>query len=326
MRIAVAILLLASPALQDPANLSVGDTSSSKWHVSGPADVDDGVEVNVRARRVVRMWDFPRKLFSEGLSDSTIRACIEAEKKRFSGDLKAGVAGRYGVTVSTEEQQLFTESAALGSFEPLFTRTPKEIEELLEVMEKAGGFLDEVEKILARQVDNSEKHRDDYLKRVTSWAVKADQVLERCDLTGSATTLRDIYFHIRNVQVWDEGKLPPPGANDPPRNKKKIFMDMELTIDILRKKLAQVPDIISSEVKVSTTLVLERLLAQAGEVERKREAVRTAARAAAKLAEAVPLPDKDLIRLLDQTADASNDPKDLRDALLQAGKSLVIPR
>ena len=322
----VAVLVLSAWACQDDVpRLIPGESTSTMWPVSGPAEADNGVDLFVRARRVTRRWDGNRRMFTESLSDNGIlRAGVVVASKRFEGSLRAGIAGRYGATVASDDAVLYSEKLALGPIEALFTRTPDEIKALLESSEKAIEFLDEIEKILLRQISNDEKHKEDFLKRVNQWGRKADEALERCDLTASAVLLREVYFHIRNVQCWEEKALPPPGQNDPPRNKKKLFMDMELTIEILRKLLDSLPQIISHEIKVSTTLILERLIAQAGDSDKRRDSARAAARAASKLAEAAPVPDKDVVHLLDKAADKSTEAAEIRDELRKAGLSLVV--
>ena len=325
--IAVALVLSAWACQEDDVpRLVPGESTSTTWPLSGPAEADNDTELFVRARRVVRRWDAPRKLFTESLSDNGIlRAGVTVSKKRFEGALRAGIAGRYGATVASDDKVLYSEKLALGPAEPLFNRTPDEIKALLDASEKAVGFLDEIERILLRQVGNDERHKEDFLKRVNQWGRKPDDALDRCDLTASAVLLREVYFHIRNVQVWEEKALPPPGQNDPPRNKKKIFMDMELTIEMLRKTLDSLPQVISSEIKVSTTLILERLIAQAGDIEKRRDSARAVARAASKLAEGAPVSDKELVRLLDKAADKSTEAAEIRDELRKAGMSLVVP-
>jgi hypothetical protein len=319
-------VLLAALACQDDApRLIPGDATASSWNLSGPADAENGDELFIRARRVVRRWDESRKLFIETLSDNGIlRTAVTVAGKKFEGSLRAGIPGRYGATLATDEKILYSEKLALGPIEPQFARTADQVKSMLEASDKALEFLDEIERILLRQIPNDEKHRDDFLRRVGAQARKADEALDHCDLSASAVLLREVYFHIRNVQVWEEKSLPPPGQNDPPRNKKKIFMDMELTIELLRKKLGSLPQVISSEIKVSTTLILERLVAQAGDSEKRRESARAAARAASKLAEGAPVSDKDLVRVLDKAADRSSDPMETRDELRKTGLALVV--
>jgi hypothetical protein len=319
----MALLLFACQ--EAPPQISPGDVAGGKWPLSGPAEVENDTELSVRARRVVRRWDPNLKMFTESLSDvGILRVTVTVAGKKFEGSVRAGTPGRYGINVSTEQKLLYSDKLALGALEPLFTRGPEDIKALLEIVEKAGSFLDEIERILSRQIDNSEKHRDDFLKRAAAWSAKVDELLEKTDLTGTANVLKTAMFHIRNVQVWEEKALPPASSNDPVRLKKKLFMDLDLTIEGLRKTLASVPTIISFEVKVSTSMILERLLTQAGDIERRQEAARAAARAASKLAEGVPIPDKDLVGLLDQAADRATDSKEIRDLLRHAGRSLII--
>lgn len=325
MKSLLAGLLLSWLACQEAVPQFVpGDATSSRWPLSGPAEADNETELNLRARRITRRWDAGRRLFAESLSESIQRNFVVASSRRFEGSLKASTPGRYGVTLSTDEKVLHSEKLALGLIEPMFARGPDDIKAILEIVDKAGEFLDEIERILTRQIDNSDKHREDYLKRVSEQVRKLEELLDLTDLSGTVLAIREVYFHIRNVQVWEEKNLPPAGNNDPPRNKKKLFTDMDLTIEGLRKTLASVGAIMSHEIKVSTTLILERLLAQAGEVERRKDAARAAARASSKMAEAAPGVDKDLVRLLDFTADRSSNPTETRVQLRAMGQSLLV--
>lgn len=324
MTFLVAALLLACQ--EPPPQIAPGDVSANRWPLAGPAEVENDTEVSVRARRVVRRWDPNMKMFTESLSDvGMLRTTVIAVRKRFEGAVKAGTAGRYSINVSDEKKILYTDKLALGPVEPLFGRGPDDIKALMEIRDKAVEFLDEVERILAREVDNSEKHRDDYLKRVSVWSVKIEELIAKTDFTGTGDVLKVALFHIRNVQVWEEKALPPASNNDPIRQKKKLFMDLDLTIEQLRKTLDSIPAILSSEAKVSTCLILERLMVQAGENERRKEMARVAARAASKLAEAAPIPDKELVGILDQAADRSTDAAEIRTQLHRAGTALVIP-
>ena len=319
--LAAALLAFALLPQEEVPKIVPGDVTPTKWPVSGPADAEDGAELSLRGRRVVRIWDFARKRFNETLENAIIRSTVAVSHKRFEGSFKANLPGRYGLSISDEDKLLYSEKVALGSIEPLFARTPEDIKTMLEAKDKGLTFLDEIEKILERRTANGQRERDEFLKRVNVWAVKIDEL--KGDLTASKEVLRQVYFHIRNVQVWEEEKLPPPGANDPPRNKKKIFVDMELTIEALRKILDSMPEIISSETRVSTTLILERLFAQAGTTERRKETARNVARAASKLADGLPVADRDLVRLLDQATDKTTDIAELRTALSQSGTALV---
>jgi len=325
VRFLIGLLLLAPAVQEETPKFVPGDATPARWSVSGPSEEENGAELNFRARRLTRRWDAVRKQFTESLSDmGTLRCVVTVADKRFEGSLRAGVPGRYGVTLSNDTKQLHAERLALGPVARLFERTPDDVKILLEAIDKAGEFLDEIERILGRQEGHSEKHRDDFLKRVAAWGTKVDELLERSDLTGSILVLRDVYFHVRNVQIWEESKLPPTGSNDPVRQKKKLFLDLDLTIEALRKTLAALPGIISSEIKVSTTMIVERLVAQARDIEPRRESARAAARAASKLAEVAPVPDKDLVSLLDQASDRTSDPEEIRTQLLQAGRSLIV--
>ncbi|HZL71245.1 MAG TPA: hypothetical protein VFC86_02195, partial [Planctomycetota bacterium] len=67
------------------------------------------------------------------------------------------------------------------------------------------------------------------------------------------------------------------------------------------------------------------LIAQAGDIEKRRDSARAVARAASKLAEGAPVSDKELVRLLDKAADKSAEAAEIRDELRKAGTSLVVP-
>jgi len=322
----VAGILLSLPGCQEPDPVFVpGDVTPTGWSLSGPADVADNTELFLRARRLLRRLDPSQKLFMESPSDvSRIRALVEIRAKRFETGLSAGTPGRYMVVLSNDDKILHQEKLALGSITSLFTRGPDDVKSLLEIIDKAVELLDHLERVISRQADHSAKARDEFHKRVNALSQKLDELFNGCDLTGTINALQEVCWHIRNAQVWDEKFTPPPGGNDPPRKMKKVFTDEEMTIEKLRNLLAAMPGIISSEIKLSTTLILERLIVQAGDVERRRDSMRSAARAASKLAEAAPVADKDLVRLLDLASDRASKAEEVREHLLQAGQALLV--
>ncbi|HKS15751.1 MAG TPA: hypothetical protein VJU16_00405 [Planctomycetota bacterium] len=325
MNLIVAGLLLHGLACQDAAPIFHSSESAAGWTLSGAADVEDETELNVRARRVVRRYDMNRKLFTEALSDSTtLRTMVDASKKRFEGTLKPGPTGRYGATLSTHEKLLHSEKLVLGPVGALFVRGPEDVKTILEAAEKSTEFLDEIERVLKGQAGNTAKDREAYLARVNKLTRKLEDLCNKCDLLGTIQVLLDALFHIRNAQIWEEAAKPVQGDNDPARIKKKVFTDLDLSIDDLRRILGMIPGILSSEIKVSTSLILERLIAQARDIETRREASRAAVRSASKFAEAAPVPDKDFIQLLDQASDKGADPTETRGLLHAAGTSLLV--
>lgn len=324
MKPVVVLLLLSGFTFQDSKIEFVpGEPGSKRWPISGRVALDEGTELNLRGRRLERRWDSHRKLFTESLSDGMIRSSAVVRSGRFDGNMRAGTPGRYGVTLATETKLLHSEKVALGSVEPMFSQGPEDIKEFLDILKKAQGFVDEIERISSSQTGNSEKDRQDYLKRVSEVTTRLDALFDRSDFTGTVNYLREAFNHIRSANIWDEGP-PPPGGDDPHRALKKVFTDMDLTIEMLRKRLALVPEILSTEIKVSATLILERLLAQAGEHEKRKETSRAVALAASKMAEAAPVPDKELVRLFDKASDPSTDIPEVREELRRTGIAFVV--
>jgi hypothetical protein len=323
---ALAGLLLAGFLAQDPApQIIPGDPTPKSWPISGPAPIEDGAELGLRARRVERRWDPNLSRFIETLSDQAyLRAVVTVKNKWFDGTLSAGAPGRYGISLATDDAVLYTERAALGPIEPLFTRSIADIKTLEEIKKKGSEFLEEVERLAERR-GGTPQEREDYTKRVNAVEGKLRELEGETDLTGTVHVLRDVLFQIRNAQVWGEGPGPKQAANDPPRTRKKLFMDDALTIESLRKTLAKIDEIISAEIKVSTTLILERLIAQARKDDRRREAARAAARAASKLAEAAPNPDPTLGPILDRAASPTTDPDEVRTQLRVLAQPHLVP-
>src|SRR5688500_1201067 len=143
-----------------------GEPSVTRWPLTGSADAEDGEELHLRSRRIVRRWDSNLKVFTESLSDGTRRTIVIATKKRFEGSLKAGVPGRHGVTLSSETKELCSEKLALGLIGALFSKAPDDVKTILEITAKGLSFLDEIEQILLRKSGNSDKERHAFLLRV----------------------------------------------------------------------------------------------------------------------------------------------------------------
>src|SRR5690349_9052545 len=211
MSLLVASLLGALLTCQESSTrIVVGEPSKNSWPLSGTAPVEAGTELHLRARRVERQWDTNRRLFVESLSDrETLRALVEVTSQGFSGSLKPGPPGRYGLSVATEDKQLFSETATLGLIEPLFKSSPEAVKVILEIREKIRDLLDDLEKILKRQTEVSESVRDDFLKRTADAGRKLDELFMSTDFLGTVQALKRICFHLQNVQIWDDKKIPP---------------------------------------------------------------------------------------------------------------------
>jgi len=323
---ALAGLLLAGLLAQDPAPQVVpGEPTEKSWPISGPATAEDGAELNLRARRVERRWDPNASRFVETLSEQAyLRAVVTVKNKWFEGTLSAGVPGRYSITLASDDAVLYSERAALGAINPTFTRSIEDVKTVEEIKKKAEAFLDEIERIAERR-GGTPQERENYSKRVNAVEAKLREMEKESDLTGTVHVLRDMLFQIRNAQVWGEGPGPKQAANDPVRTRKNVFMNDALTIESLRKTLAKIDEIISAEITVSTSLILERLIAQAKKDDHRREAARAAARSASKLAEAAPVQDANLGPVLDRAASPTTDPDDVRTQLRVVAQPHLVP-
>ena len=320
----LAVLVLAGAAFQDPAPRVFPRAITLKtWEISGAAEVADRTELGVRARRVERRWDSKRSKFSEFPSDEgTLRGRAVANGKRFDATLKPGTAGRYAVSVEVDQAALYSERAALGAVESLFARGGEDVKKILAQVDKATAFLDEIERIEAGEDEASNITQENFSKRVNEVELKLQELHRTCDLTATLRILREVMIHVRQVQLWDEK---PEGDNDPPRDKDRPFMDENVGIAQLRKSLHGIPEVLSEEIKVSTALILERLVAQAGKDARRGDEARAAARAASRLAGAAPFRDVAFARLLEDASDSSADPANLQERLKAAAKAHLVP-
>ncbi|HTF55893.1 MAG TPA: hypothetical protein VK661_01375 [Planctomycetota bacterium] len=303
-----------------------GETSETTWAISAPAEVEDKTELTLRARRVERRWDRNVTRFVEFQSEDTqMHAVVEVTRKWLDTSLKPGPVGRYQLSLATDETLLYSDRVALGGTEALFTRSIDSLKKILEVGVKAGAFLDEIEKLVANPRDATAKAKEDFLKRVAEQIRDLNDLYMATDLTGTIGVLRLVFHHLMNVQIWNAGKAAGPAQNDPIVVRKKLFVQPDLTIAELRKMLAAIPEILSAEIKVSTTLIVERLIAQARNDDRRREAARAAARAASKLAEAAPVQDPALGPVLDKAASPTTDPDEVRVQLRVVAQPHLVP-
>lgn len=320
-------LLLAVLLAQEPVPKFIpGETSETGWAISGPAEAEDKTELTLRARRVERRWDRNVTRFVEFQSEDTqMHSVVEVIRKWLDTTLKPGPAGRYQLTLATDEALLYSDRVALGASETLFTRSLDSLKKILEVGVKAGAFLDEIEKLVANPRDATAKAKEDFLKRVAEKVRDLNDLYMTTDLTGTIGVLRLVFHHLMNVQIWNAGKAAGPAQNDPIVVRKKLFVQPDLTIAELRKMLAALPGILSTEITVSTTLIVERLIAQAKSDDRRREAARAAARAASKLAEAAPVQDPALGPVLDKAASPTTDPDEVRVQLRVVAQPHLVP-
>ena len=319
------LVLAAIVLLQDPApRLTVGESKAKAWVVLGSMSAPDETELALRARRLERRWDEFRRLFVESRSERTmLRTFVVVQGRTFNGTLRSGPVGRYVVSLDTEVNEVHSEMLALGNAEELFTREIDALKQIQGAVDKLRDVLDLLERIQKRRVDVSEDLARDYSRRVAAALQIVDDLVPVSDLTASLQILRRIGIQLQEVRLIEPKDLPEKSKDDPV-DQRRIFKEADTTIESLRKLLAGLGEILSLEIKLSTTLLLERLLFQAGEAERLLEPARASARAASKLAEAAPVPDKDLGRLLDLASDRQTAPADIREQLKQAGQALLL--
>ena len=70
----LALALFAALLLpqEEPPKIIPGDVTPTRWPVSGPAEAENGAELSLRGRRVIRIWDFSSKRFNESLESAII--------------------------------------------------------------------------------------------------------------------------------------------------------------------------------------------------------------------------------------------------------------
>lgn len=319
-------LSLALLLLQDPAvKLLPGEVTPKTWKVSGTASVGDDTELIFGVRRIERRWEGRLSRFIEYPDDlHRLRATADVKGRSFEVVLKAGPAGRYDVTVSTQDQSIHKARLPLGSVEALFQGSVEGVRRITGFAEKTSACLEELERYADNPDQATMKAREVFGAKVTALQKRIEEEWGQVDFTGTLRLLRDACQHLRNAQIWETGPKPAGAENDPIGDKKGFFLDPNLTFGELRKALASVREVLSTEIKVSVAGLLEGLYGLVGGTDtRRKEAARSAARAASKLLEAAPVPNPDFAKLVDRAADSEVEIGPLRDQLRAAAEAHV---
>ncbi|MBI4566188.1 MAG: hypothetical protein HY716_16000 [Planctomycetes bacterium] len=320
------MLLLAA---QDAGEIRVfpGEPGEKTWPIYGSADLPDQAEVRLVARRMERRWQAAAGRFAEYPSEKTARSAAAVNAKTFQLFLRPGCPGRYVLALSQEETRLRTVQAALGPIGRLFGDSCAAARKLVASIDKAAEFLEEIEETARRPEAPEGTRRDDFLRRVTSEERALERAYDACDLTGTIHFVwRDIYYQIRNAQVWDRADRPSAAeADNDPADRKGYFLDDRLTLDMLRKKIASAKTVLSLEMRLSVAVLLEDLFARADQDPKRVEGARAAAREAGKFLAAAPEPDARFAALIESAASEEGNAGDLCPALRAHAERYLSP-
>lgn len=314
MRIPV-LFLLALLAQDDPGVAIVSSgVKDNFWTVSGTADHPDGTMLVVAVRRFERMWDGSSPRLMETPSDECrFRGSAAVAKKRFLAKMKSGPTGLYQVSVAQAEKVLVQETLGMGNPEVLFGTTRKNLEGIQDVIRKASAFLKEIEGHLEGRKPPSVDVRDRFLTKLAEQEGFLESVRPKLDLTATLSLLRDVYHHLRNAQIWEHAKGSGPDDNDQLDAKKGYFLDPDLTLGDLSRRIEWAEKVLAVEIRASVAENLEELLRRAGSDAKKLDKVRDAAKDALELLEAAPQRDASFEELIGSVSHAEE--KDVEDLL-----------
>jgi hypothetical protein len=290
--VATALLCLLTQE-KAPVTITADSPSDTAWPILGRANRPDGTVVKISATRLQRRWDAAAERFREVVSpEFRISRSAEIDARAFRASLKAGAAGVYDVVVLDGEDRLHTERMVLGRPPELAAATRKSVAKLIELVDRASGGLDEIEKILAGKLPGAAKDRDVFIKRVYADEQILQDLAAKSELSGSVALLTEICSQIRNAQVW---QLPAGKGeeelNDTQGEKRDIFLDPKLTFKSLHAILDGTKTVISRELVLSCATVLELSFARAEE--KPERLVSRAKDAALKTLQLAPVEDKE---------------------------------
>jgi len=267
--------------------------TETSWPIAGKANRPDGTVLKVVAVRVERRWDPVAERFREFLSpESRLTRSAEVGGASWQCKLKNGPTGVYDVAVNEGDKRVHAERMLLGSPAPLFLATRRSLAKLLEVSERAAGYADELQQIIAGKQPGTAAARDAFIKRVHADEQFLQDMAGRTDLTASIFLLNDLLAQIRNAQVWEL----PAGTKDEELNDGKvgdrdIFLDPKLTFTSLKAQIAAIRPTVSRELSLSMATIVDRIFARTPE--RLLNRARDAASEAMKILEQAPVEDKE---------------------------------
>ncbi len=278
--------------------------TETSWPVGGKANRPDGTVLKIVAIRVERRWDPTAERFREFLSpESRLTRSAEVGGASWQCKLKNGPTGVYDVVVHEGDKRVHADRMILGSAGPLLVSTRKSLAKLLEVCERAAGYAEELQQILAGKQPGTAAAREAFIKRVYADEQLLQELARRTDLTGSIFLLNDLCSQIRNAQVWEL----PPGTKDEELNDGKvgdrdIFLDPKLSFASLKAQIAGVRTTVSRELSLSMATILDRILARTPE--RLLNRARDTASEALKILEQAPVEDKEAKAAIDAATKA----------------------
>jgi hypothetical protein len=286
--------------LQAPPTVTArpGEATDKAWTIVGKADMPQGTTLAAAAIRIERLWDPKAKQFLEVVSETVgVRGSAYVEKKAFTVHLTPATPGLYQISVSDDEQRLFDARVPFGAIDRLFAASPDHVKRLVEAVDRARDFLAEVQRLSVDDKAPPPKAFDDFQTRVSRQEAAIVEAASRTDLTATAGVLTDIYYHLRNAQVWSREQGPP---DDDETVARRVFLDPDLTLEKLGAQIGTVKGILSLEIRASIAMLLDELFGVG------LAAGREAAKPALTLAKTAPEQDEAFLKLLEAAAKAED--------------------
>lgn len=301
MSLAIAAVLLG--ALQDRPSTTFlkPDRGIEQWSLRGETDLSAEAELMVGARRIERRWNPVARTVSEFPSEELVQqALVERSERTFRAMLKKGPTGLYAISVSSEEGTLVSRRIPLGRVHALFAGSKATIRKLLELAERGKAYLGELERVGKDGNSASEEARNRFLKRLNADERILKAARGEADLTATVERLSVAYWNLRNAQVWEDRAGIEDAENDPIGAGGERFLEEDVTTDSLRKEFAEIPKLLSLELRVGVATLLAEFLDLADAESRLRESARKAVGESIKLAREAPDPDPAFVEILEE--------------------------
>ncbi|MBI2932251.1 MAG: hypothetical protein HYY16_11415 [Planctomycetes bacterium] len=280
---------------QEPAfTARPGQATDKTWTVAGTASLPDDSSLAVSLQRIERVWDAKLGKFIEVSSNEIRRRGTTGVRNgAFSAVVKSGPAGLYHISLILDERSLYTRRAPFGHVPSLLLSSAHSARSFARLADQAERYLQELQRVSSAPEGPAPGAFADFQRRLSRDENLLTEAARSSDLTATAHRLRDIYYELRNAQIWSGTRPKGPGGNDPSGTEGGFFLDPNLTQEELQKSILSVVTILSSEVKVSIATLLEELLALAP------ADVPAAVKEAVKLAREAPQPDETFIKALE---------------------------
>ncbi len=256
MTIAIAWILIAQGV-----EFRTGDMTETSWGIRGTTRLRADTELRVVAVRMERRWEAEQACFTEMKSDSMrLRAsAFTAHGGRFEAALKAGPVGEYEVVVSQcgadEDTTLVCRKTILGDAARAFSAWDGHLKKLAAAVEAAARFVEEIRQFAGAANPPRKGACEDFLRRVQVHEQCIAAAAEATDWSACAALLVGIYYEIRNAQVWHR-ETPRGEAGNDSEVRKGVFLDPELTLDGIDKRVAEAGRVLGLEVRVSVAKLL----------------------------------------------------------------------